>query len=286
MCITLRPASKGAASLVLIGVLALADGGVWASVQHRSGVLAPWAMRLRGGGQVVKKRSATSGNAWDELDRDDEELGGKRHMNPAQRQKMLKRERQRQKQKDAIDLDDDPRFNHKVESLNEQLGDADDISSGEIPNPNAPIDLASLPHLPWELPPEADAPGTRRADGSKTSWDRPRTGRDDDDNDDGEDGNDLGDEDEPYKKQVREEGETITGNTIADAETLERLAIKGMRWNASNEWLEPHTRIASLSESQPYWRALDKATQRADAHTVCKLLRNLEGLIHMHTYIY
>jgi len=121
-------------------------------------------LRLRGGRASARRAPppTTAGNAWDTL-AEDEDLGGKPRLTHAQRQSRLKRERQRGKERDAIDLDDDPRINERIAgslTLSQHLGH--DVSSSEIPDPDAPIDLASLPHLPWErpFPAEAEAPGT------------------------------------------------------------------------------------------------------------------------------
>jgi hypothetical protein len=40
---------------------------------------------------------------------------------------------------------------------------------------------------------------------------------------------DAGDEEETYRKRKREDSQTLTGDLIADAETLERLAIQAKK---------------------------------------------------------
>ena len=271
-------------------------------------LMAPWSMQLRGGGKVAtSKRRQTAGNAWEALGDDDDEVGGKRRLTSAQLQSRLKRARQKQKEREAIDLDD-PRFNqHEGRLLDEQLGN--EISSEEIPDPDAPIDLSAMPHMPWEQPHDADAPNSRRPDGSKTSWERPRGALSDSGADDA-DNIFHRDDDEPYHKRTlpaREDAsDKMTGNLLADAEVLEQVlsllallvhkymlywykitcftgtkvhiltqkqrAIEGVRWNSSSDWLEPHTHMAALSESLPYWRALDKATQVLSSLALLDLL--------------
>jgi len=247
-------------------------GCSWSDVSSHH-QLGPPSHAARGGMRALRLRGGQAENPWDTLDADDDELGGKQRLAPGERQKQLKRDRQRKKQGDAIDLEDPHLDLQGSQTLQQHMGY--ESSSEGIPNPDAPVDLAAMPHLPWEQPEDADMPGTRRTDGSKTSWDRERTGRDDDTF---ADAFDAADEDEPYRKSMRAEGEALTGDLIGDADALERLAIRGVRWNAINEWYEPLTHISALNESFPYWRALDKATARGDAGTVCKLLANLAAI--------
>ena len=188
-------------------------------------LMAPWSMQLRGGGKVAtSKRRQTAGNAWEALGDDDDEVGGKRRLTSAQLQSRLKRARQKQKEREAIDLDD-PRFNQQNgRFLDQQLGN--EISSEEIPDPDAPIDLSAMPHMPWEQPHDADAPNSRRPDGSKTSWERPRGALSDSGADDA-DNIFHRDDDEPYHKRTlpaREDAsDKMTGNLLADAEVLEQV---------------------------------------------------------------
>ena len=282
------------------------------------------ALRLRGGdkaqslrpgpsrARAQRARSATAGNAWDLLrDGDDADVvGGKRRMTPAQKQKAQKRERERKKQREALDLDNDPRFNfdekHAAEegagvSFRQQMGWAGDSSSEDIPDPDAPIELAAMEHLPWERPAEADVVGSRRADGSRTAWDRPRkaenegaaagggegrerrgeAGQD-------EDSFDEGDEDEPFRPRTKQADGTcqaLTGDLVRDEAALERLAVRGVQWVAEHEWCEPHTRMLDLREGFPYLRALTKAASRGDASEARLLLGHLARMEYSSTAV-